>query len=106
MFISSSWSEGLGTSILEALASGTPVVATEAGGAREMVIPGVTGMLVPARTPQALADAVLFTLGHRNEALQMAERGKAHILEHFSVERMVAATLETYLELAFPKPPE
>lgn len=99
LYVSSSWSEGLGTSILEALYAGTPVVATEAGGAREMVIPEVTGMLSPSTNPGALAEAILFSLGNHDKALQMAERGKTLAREKFSVERMVASTLDTYREL-------
>lgn len=104
VYVSSSWSEGLGTSILEALTAGTPVAATEAGGAREMIIPGTTGMLTPARNPEALADAILFLLQHRDNALEMAARGKTHAKEHFSVEGMVSATLDVYKELMSPEP--
>lgn len=99
LYVSSSWSEGLGTSILEALAAGTPVVAAEAGGAYEMVIPGQTGHLVPVRDAEALARAILASLEHRQQALAMAENGKAHVRERFSVDRMVTGTLEVYREL-------
>ncbi len=100
LYVSSSSSEGLGTSILEALASGTPVVATEAGGAREMIIPEETGMLVPTGDSAALANAIVHSLKYREKALQMAERGKLHVKDHFSVDRMVTDTLNIYRELA------
>jgi len=99
VYVSSSWSEGLGTSILEALASGVPVVATEAGGAREMVIPGETGHLVPVRDAEALAQAILSSLQNRDTALQMAKAGQTLAVEKFSVERMVQQTLAAYQEL-------
>lgn len=99
VYVSSSWSEGLGTSILEALAAGTPVVAAQAGGAAEMVIPGKTGYLTPARDTKALAEALLSSLGDRKQALAMAEAGKERTREIFSVSRMVEGTLETYQEL-------
>lgn len=99
VYVSSSWSEGLGTSILEALAAGTPVVAAEAGGAAEMVLPGRTGRLVPVRDTEALAGAILSTLTDREQALAMAEAGKQLVRENFSVSRMVSGTLETYREL-------
>lgn len=100
VYVSSSWSEGLGTSILEALAAGTPVVATEAGGAAEMVIPGRTGCLVPSRNVEELAGAIIRSLRNRDEARRMAALGTALVAEKFSVERMVQGTLETYRELA------
>jgi glycosyltransferase involved in cell wall biosynthesis len=99
VYVSSSWSEGLGTSILEALAAGVPVVAAEAGGAREMVIPDETGFLTPVRDPQALAKAIIASLRDRDQARRMAEAGQRRALEMFSVTRMVARTLATYKEL-------
>jgi glycosyltransferase involved in cell wall biosynthesis len=99
LYISSSWSEGLGTSILEALASGTSVVAAEAGGAREMVIPGKTGRLVPVRDARALADAMLLSLRNPQEAQAMAQRAVSFVRDRFSVARMVAGSLEAYREL-------
>lgn len=98
-YVSSSWSEGLGTSILEALACGTPVVACEAGGAAEMVIPGQTGHLVPARNSTALAGAIVTSLTDRAQAHAMAARGQQHIADHFLVERMVEGTLAAYERL-------
>lgn len=98
-YVSSSWSEGLGTSILEALACGTPVVACEAGGAGEMVLPGETGRLVPARDAEALAAAMVATLRDPAGARAMAEAGRAHIEANFLVERMVAGTVDAYASL-------
>ncbi len=98
-YVSSSWSEGLGTSILEALACRTPVVAAEAGGAAEMVRPGKTGWLVPARDAQALAAAVLACLREREQARAMAQEGYELVRREFTVERMVEQTLEAYRSL-------
>lgn len=99
VYVSSSSSEGLGTSILEALASGTPVVAAEAGGAREMVIPGKTGHLVPIHDSAALADAILLSLRDKEKAREMARQAYTFVREQFSVERMVRDSLATYREL-------
>ena len=96
VYVSSSWSEGLGTSILEALASGVPVVAAEAGGAKEMVIPGETGYLVPVRDADALANAIVAALNDREGAFRMAAAGSRRTREKFSVERMVEQTLAVY----------
>lgn len=96
VYVSSSWSEGLGTSVLEALACGTPVVATEAGGAAEMVVPGETGLLVPVRDAAALAQAMVVSLRDREAAYSRAEAGKALVQREFTVERMVERTLAVY----------
>ena len=99
VYVSSSWSEGLGTSILEALAAGTPVVATRAGGADEMVIPGRTGWLVPVRDPSALGKAIIQCLRHRDDALRMAAAGRRLVEDEFTAPRMVDRTLEVYAQL-------
>lgn len=97
-YISSSWSEGLGTSILEALAAQTPVVATEAGGAAEMVRPGETGHLVPSRDPEALAGAILDSLSAAKESARMAKAGRKLVETGFTVTAMVEGTLAAYVE--------
>ncbi len=98
-YVSSSWSEGLGTSVLEALAAGTPVIATEAGGVNEMVLPGETGWLLPNRDPAALAAAMLEALAAPDRAAAMAVSGRAHVEAHFTVARMVAGNIAVYEEL-------
>lgn len=99
VYVSSSWSEGLGTSILEALASGTPVVATRAGGADEMVLPGKTGWLVPVRDSAALAAAMRECMEQRGAARRMAEEGRRLVDEEYTAPRMVERTIQAYAEL-------
>jgi len=99
VYVSSSWSEGLGTSVLEALGAGTPVVATEAGGVGEMVLPGQTGRLVPSREPAALAGAVLACLAEPEISQRLAAAGQDWVRARFGVERMVAGNLEVYRSL-------
>ncbi len=99
VYVSSSWSEGLGTSILEALASGTPVVATHAGGADEMVVSGHTGWLVPVHDANALGGAIVDCLQHRDEALRMAAEGRRLVEKEFTAPRMVERTLAVYAQL-------
>ena len=59
VFVMSSVTEGLGTSLLDAMASGKPIVATEAGGIPEVVENGLTGWLVPPRDDAAMAKAIV-----------------------------------------------
>lgn len=95
-YVSSSWSEGLGTSVLEALACETPVVAAEAGGIPEMVIPGETGFLVPNKNPEALAGAIAACLSDLDGAAALAQAGRALVEANFTADIMVEATLAQY----------
>lgn len=99
LYVSSSWSEGLGTSVLEALAAEVPVVATQAGGVNEMVLDGETGRLMENRNPEVLASAILETLGDATASRARAQRARAHVEENFTVPRMVAGNIAVYEEL-------
>jgi glycosyltransferase involved in cell wall biosynthesis len=96
--------EGFGRTIVEAQAMGRPVVATNHGGARETIVPGTTGWLVPARDPAALAAAIgaALSLGSGERSL-LAKRAISHIAANFTHEAMCARTIEVYEELLFPE---
>jgi glycosyltransferase involved in cell wall biosynthesis len=91
--------EGTSNSILEAMASARPVVATDVGGNREVVRHGETGLVVPPRDPVALADAVSRLLEHPEEARRMGQAGAALARERYSRDVMVAGTLDVYRSL-------
>ena len=96
--------EGFGRIIAEAQAMGRPVVATDHGGARETVVPGVTGWLVPARNPSALAAAICAALSlESSERSLLARRAIAHIAAHFTRVALCARTIAVYEELLFPE---
>lgn len=92
--------EAFGRVVAEAQSLGRPVIATDHGGARETVVPGETGWLVPPNDPQALADTISEVL---NQSLEdraaLAERSIAHIRTNFSNDVMCASTLDVYDEL-------
>jgi glycosyltransferase involved in cell wall biosynthesis len=92
--------EGFGRVIVEAQAMGRPVIATNHGGARETIVPEVTGWLVPPRDPAALAAAIneALSLG-ADERQQLGGRARAHIATNFTREAMCARTIEVYQEL-------
>lgn len=96
--------EGFGRIIVEAQAMGRPVVATDHGGARETIIPGDTGWLVPARDSATLAAAIgkALSLG-AGERGALARRAIAHVAAHFRREAMCSRTIEVYEELLFPQ---
>jgi len=100
LYVFSSWSEGLGSSVLEAMACELPVVATDAEGVvGEMVEDGVTGRLAPSRDPRALADAVAASLRNPEQARAMAQAARRMLETRFVVDRMVEGTLAAYAEL-------
>jgi glycosyltransferase involved in cell wall biosynthesis len=100
VFCLSSRLEGLGTSLLDAMAFGLPVVATAAGGIPEAVEDGVTGRLSPPRDPAALAGALADILGDETRRRAFGAAGRRRFLEHFTADHMVAATLAVLEEVA------
>jgi len=99
LFVMSSVSEGLGTSILDAMACGKAVVATHTGGIPEAVVDGETGLLVPPRDDHALADAIARLLKDDTRRARMGAAGQARAQERFSAERMVRDTLAVHEEV-------
>lgn len=91
VFVLPSLSEGLSLAILEAMAAGKPVVATQVGGNPELVLDGETGFLVPPRDSQALASSVATLLTNKQQAVQFAEKGKRRAEGQFSLATMVRA---------------
>lgn len=89
-FVLSSISEGLSLALLEAMAAGLPVVATDVGGNREVVVPGDTGHLVPAGSAEALAAAMTALLSDRSHAGRMGRAARRRIESHFNVRTVVA----------------
>ena len=98
VFCLSSHMEGLGTSLLDAMAFGRPVVATTAGGIPEAVDDGKTGLLVPPRDPRALADALFALLTDEARGRALGRAGRERFLARFSASHMVEETLEAYGE--------
>jgi glycosyltransferase involved in cell wall biosynthesis len=95
----SSLSEGFNTTILEAMALGVPVVATDAGGTREAIQDRATGRLVPTADPRALADALVETFDDADGRSRMAEAARGLVEREFTVAEMVRRTLDVYRRL-------
>jgi glycosyltransferase involved in cell wall biosynthesis len=94
-----SLNEGLSNSLLESMAAAVPVVATDVGGNPEVVVDGVTGFLVPARNPGALAEAICRVLRTPGMGQAFGQAGRRRVLEHFSNERMIRNVERLYGEL-------
>jgi glycosyltransferase involved in cell wall biosynthesis len=100
LFAMSSVTEGLGTSLLDAMACARAIVATRAGGIPEIVDEGRTGVLVSPRDHKGMAREIVRLL--RDEALRrrMGEAGLARVSDRFTVERMVGETAAVYARVA------
>lgn len=97
--------EGFSNAILEAMAAGLPVVASEAGGNPEAVADGETGFLVRKGDGKAFASAILRILQEPGTAHRMGRAGRRRALERFSMGEMVSGMERVYLELLDGIPP-
>ena len=100
LFVMSSVTEGLGTSLLDAMACSRAIVATSTGGIPEVVDEGVTGLLVPPRDHTALAAAITSLISDQPRRQAMGAAGFARVNEKFTVERMIAGTAAVYARVA------
>ena len=97
MVVSAAPSEGFGRSLVEAMATGKPVVATAGGGASDIVADGETGILIPPNDPAKLAQALLTLIEAPDEARLLGERGLARARECFTSEQHARRIEELYL---------
>jgi len=95
----SSKAEGFANAILEYMAAGLPVVATDVGGAREAIAEGETGYTVASGDDQKMAERIIELLSNPKRAREMGERGRVIAAERFSCDRHLQNTLELYDEL-------
>jgi glycosyltransferase involved in cell wall biosynthesis len=96
----SSVKEGLSNTVLESMAAGRAMVATDVGGNAEVIVEGETGFLVPPRDPAALGEALARLALSPELMTRFGRAGRKRVHTVFSVSRMVARTEALYLELA------
>lgn len=89
MFVLPSLTEGISLTLLEAMACGLPVVATQVGGTPEVVLPGVTGTLVPPRDPTAMAEAMMQLWLDPDMASRYGLQGRQRVELEFGIQKMV-----------------
>jgi sugar transferase (PEP-CTERM/EpsH1 system associated) len=100
VFVLPSRSEGISNTLLEAMASGLPVVATRVGGNPEIVEEGRSGKLVPARDPDAMAAALLDYIDNPGLAAAHGHAARKRVVSDFNIGTMVRAYSQLYEELA------
>ncbi|HET6757191.1 MAG TPA: TIGR03088 family PEP-CTERM/XrtA system glycosyltransferase [Burkholderiales bacterium] len=99
VFVLPSLAEGVSNTILEAMACGLPVIATDVGGNPELVQDGVTGRLIPRRDLGALSQAIGFYLAHPAERLEQGRAARRVVENHFSLGAMVGGYANVYERL-------
>jgi len=103
ILVSCSLWEGMSNSILEAMAMGKPVVATQVGGTPEIVIDGVNGFLVPPKDACLLASKVLILLRDRELCQRMGESGRIIVKERFDIKHTIRKMEDMYNNLLIEK---
>ncbi len=98
-FVSSSLSEGISLTLLEAMAVGLPIVTTAVGGNPEVVLDGQTGRLAPAGDPAALARAIVDLCGERDLWSAMGTLGRQRVEQNFEIRQMIRSYEALYEEL-------
>jgi len=93
------WYEPFGIVPLEAMACGVPVVASAVGGLVDTVVDGVTGVHVPPRRPEAVAEALRRLLGDEGLRARLGAAGAERVRARYSWSRVARSTLEAYVEL-------
>lgn len=99
IFVLPSLFEGLPISVLEAMAAGRPVVATDVEGTREAVVAGESGILVPPGDPVALANAISTVLHDDELRARLVKAALERVRSEFSEDAMIASTAALYQEL-------
>jgi glycosyltransferase involved in cell wall biosynthesis len=101
IFCLPSLNEGMGRVLLEAMALGKPIVASDVGGIPDLIIPGKNGFLVPPQHPEELAKQILFLIENREEREKLGRTGK-EMVSAFSDEIMMKKIAELYEKLVNP----
>ncbi len=99
VFVLPSLSEGMPLSLIEAMASGLPAVASDVGGIGEVIDDGISGFVIPPADPAAFAAKILYLLQNPSSACEMGRRAREKVNERFNLRTMVENYERIYLEL-------
>ncbi len=96
------WREGFPNVVLEAAATGVPVITTLCTGSRDSVVPEVTGLLIPPGYPEAISEAVLKLLKNPERLAEMGRAARAWICRHYANQRVLGLTVSFYEAMLSP----
>ncbi len=99
IYVSSSKHESLGKVLIEAMASGLPVVATATTGSKDIVVDGENGFLVPVGDSQVLAKKILYLLNNPDKAKEMGQKGREMVRKKFGRKRLIRQTVKFWEDL-------
>lgn len=99
IFVSTSLTEGISLTLLEAMAVGLPVVVTAVGGNPEVVVEGITGHLCPPRSPRAFAEALVMLCQKQDHWVPYGRAGRERVLAYFDIRRLAREYERLYLLL-------
>ena len=100
-FVLCSFSEGLSITLLEAMSSGLPIIATDVGGASEAIVSNNNGLLVKSNDDESLASAILLLASDANMRNRLGESAKITFDKNFSVENLAEKTASIYNSLIY-----
>lgn len=95
-FVLPSEAEGISNTVLEAMATGLPVIATQVGGNSDLIVPEETGFLVPSKSPAAMAEAIRVWLANPAKRVEQGKRAAQRAKATFSLEAMAANYYNLY----------
>ena len=102
IFVYPSYHEGMPMAVIEAMACGLPIIATQVGGLPDLVCPGVNGLLVPAGQPDQLANAIHQLVVNPQLRYSMQTSSFRRAQENFDIEKLVSRLLDIYRALLLP----
>jgi glycosyltransferase involved in cell wall biosynthesis len=91
-----SWEEPFGIVLLESMAAGVPVISTSAGGPQEIIVQGESGILVPAKNPSALADAVRSLAGSESRVASIVKQARLRVETQFDIQNVIPKIEDFY----------
>ena len=103
LFVLPTHREGFPNVALEASSCGLAVITTESTGARDAVLPEVTGLLIPPGIPEAIREAALALIADAGKRRRLGEAGRTWVLERYTKERVLGLAVQFYRELLMPE---
>jgi len=100
--ISCSYEEGFSNAVIEAKAAGLPIIVTNVGGNPEAVIDGVTGLIIPAKDPTALSNAIIEVINKPSQTAKLAIAGKQRVEDNFSLDACIKNYDTQFLSILNP----
>ncbi len=99
LLILASWEEPFGRALIEAMAMEKPVISTNRGGPTEIVEDGVTGVLLPPKNPEVIAQAVIELTSKKKKSEEMGRRGRKEVRRRFNTDTYIAKMLNIYKKI-------